>query len=132
MQNKVTDLYLISLQSLVEVSDGTEEPNKSSITVACQGAVYSGSLVSEEAWRREILDNVLTASDTGTEVLSRVIESAAEQLSKISSKEENNGKLERYIHLIDAKLVSGAEVFDIAPVRIAISSVSAWSLGSFR
>lgn len=131
MSNQLPDIYLMALEVLAEQSDGTPDRNSSGVTIASNGVVYTGELVSEEAWFNEVLKNVLPAGTPGTNVVTKIFSDAREKLVKASEDEENDGKFEEFVHLVNAKLMVGGTFGKVAPVRIKKSSISAWSFGVF-
>ncbi len=131
MSKQLPDIYFMALEVLSEQSDGTPNRNSSGVTVASNGVVYTGDLVSEEAWLKEVLETVLSSDTAGANVLKGIYSDARDRIAQAADKEENDGKFEEFVHLVNAKLMVGGTFDKVGPVRIKKSSISAWSFGVF-
>ena len=129
MATELPDMYLTALQVIADQSDGTENRNKIGVTVTTNGTVYSGQLVSEEAWIEDVLTNYLGEESSGSRIITDVFQRTRESVNALADNAEKRSALGEFIHLVDAKLVDGNSVTNIAPVRITRSSVTAWSFG---
>lgn len=132
MTKQMPDVYLMALEVIAEQSDGTPNRNSTGMTIASNGVVYSGNLISEEKWLKEVLEKVLHADTPGSRVLTQVFSDARDKLKKAEEFAENDGKFEEFLHLVDAKVMTGSSFTSVPPVRIKKSSVTAWSFGVFN
>ncbi|WP_445154675.1 hypothetical protein ACTWLI_15670 [Arthrobacter sp. Hor0625] len=113
----------------MEAEDGAID-----MTVLVDGQMISGKVVSEAAWAKAQADFVREASDYLATGLDAFQELKAEQTSKLEQDEAANPLLKgqvRYIHFSGPKVHNhGGFPVTLAPTRVDIRDVSAWSIGS--
>ncbi|MFC5911549.1 hypothetical protein [Streptacidiphilus monticola] len=111
-----TDELLVALAAMVE----SEGSNQMTITVVVPGAVITGRLAPERAWRERVAQ-VLGA---GSEPLQAFA-------SLFAAPETGGGQKPTHLHLHRAKILQGS--FGLPHTggmyRVAIPEVSAWTVG---
>ncbi|UKA75028.1 hypothetical protein [Arthrobacter sp. FW306-07-I] len=99
---------------------GSSQDATMELTVVVDGAVLSGSVVSEQAWTQRQNDQVRIGSWAVAGVLD-AWESATD--------ESGNGAQPQYIHFLGPVLLSGGVRVPLQATRVDVRRVAAWSIG---
>ncbi|MEV0414172.1 hypothetical protein AB0I68_26000 [Streptomyces sp. NPDC050448] len=118
------DDLLVAIASAVE----SQQTNQMSLTVLVQGAVITGRLAPESAWRRRVAE-VLADSDRLGPFASLFMD--AEGTGGVPPRSEPRPP--SYLHFHVARILQGTVGIPETGgmYRIAIKDVSAWTMGDF-
>lgn len=99
---------------------GSSQDATMELTVVVDGAVLSGSVVSEQAWTQRQNDQVRIGSRAVAGVL---------DAWESGTDESGNGAQPQYIHFLGPVLLSGGVRVPLQATRVDVRRVAAWSIG---
>ena len=108
------------LRLLLDSVFGTGPDATLELTVVVDGAVISGSVVSEQAWTQQQNDQVRI----GSWAIAGILDSWEPGADAASTEDQP-----RYIHFLGPVLLSGGVRVPLQATRVDVRRVAAWSIG---
>lgn len=128
------------LQDLFDLMFGIEDQGEDSsfgITLSMPNGVLGGMAIPRKTWSKRVNESLRSGMGNGGGQVAEV----REQLAELFESRQKEARAERrqegrplpprgFIHLKDAELRSGGQSFSLGNVRVDLSHVSAWTLGT--
>lgn len=127
----------ILLDVLLTMNNGLRDDSENSfnLTVAVDGVVISGIAISAKEWRRRMFEVLSAANESFGSAFNSFASDAAENKKEMLDSREAEGRPNpalRFIHMRDARIVSGNTSQKLPLWRGNLSKLSGWSLGSIN
>lgn len=126
------DIRLSTILDLTFNEDDSHKEGRISLTVVADGAVISGSVVSEDVWAENQAKAMETNSEGFANALRMLQDAAIEGRKTRNAEVEKTGEHRAFrtkIHFEKATVITGGTNIVTTGLRVDLKHVSAWTLG---